>query len=197
MSKASNLKYLKSLVSKISDIPKKYAIEVAYEIYMGALDVSLQDPGFDSGQAAANWRIESYVGSPSYEAMRVMWGYGDVKPVFPVGYKSYYQTDTGRWVWNTAPTESSQAFEGGNPDIIHLKMGEYATIQVLQMPKDFTGITVYNPVESNAPGLGPGDTSNYEQNALSHVKSKLGEITQKALAKAEATMRANHGDVLK
>ncbi len=182
-SHAANLRYLKSLVDRIAPIPREFAIEVSFEIFMQMVDVSLVDPGFDSGQAAANWRMEGYYGSPSYESMRVMWGYGDTVPEFPVGYKSYYQNDLGRWVW------AKEGQEGGNPDLIDLKMGESATIQSIQMPKDITGITVYNPISSGFPGLLPGDVSKYEQNALDDNKSKLGQVISQAVSKAEIRMR--------
>lgn len=185
------MKYLKGLVAQLAPIPREYAIEVAFEIFMQMVDISLTDPGFDSGQAAANWRIEGYYGSPTYENMKVMWGYGDTVPEFPVGYKSYYQNDIGRWV------VSKDGQEGGNPDLIHLKMGEYGTVQAIQMPKEISGITVYNPISSSAPGLLPGNTAKYEQNALDDNRDKIGQVMSQALTKAEIRMKERFKGILK
>lgn len=175
MSYADNKRYLQKLVDQLKPIPRAAAVRVSVNVFMEMLAISTNDDsGFDSGQAAANWRIQGYVGSPAYEPQTMLWGYGDINPIAPVGFKSYYP--------GMKAGEGGRG-EVGDPNKVYEYMFEYATLQAAQMPAEITGIVVYNPITPGFAGFAPGDDTHYEQNALGENQAKLAMVVSKAIAR--------------
>ncbi len=187
---AANKKYLKSLTDKLTPIPREMAIQISMQIFYGMLQVSTTKSGFDSGQAAANWRLEGFSFGADYGAQKMLWGYsdpffGDVSPTNPVGYKSFTPNSRGGMFKPEEGTKGSP----GNPDRIFATMAEYATMQVVQMPKDVSVISVYNPISPGFVGFNPGSDEKYETNALDANRTALPSVIANAVATTDTVMK--------
>lgn len=180
---SANLKYLESITAQLKPIPVAAAARVGYHLFLELVAVSTNEgAGFDSGQAAANWKLEPYAGAPNYSDPQILWGYGNVTPVGAVGYKTYYQDSSGVWVHS--------AGNGGDRDRVYAQMYEYANLQAVQYPDSTTGYVVYNPVSSSFPGFAPGDSSGYEENALSRARAAVDSAVAKAVHMGEQDIRS-------
>lgn len=142
---ADNMRYLQSLVDQIKPIPRAAAVEVATRIFLRAVEAT----PIDSGNAAANWQILPYVGAPQYSQMQLMWGYGDVAPTIPVGYKFS---------------------KGAESEYVFRYQFEIATQAAVLYPTvQFDGITVFNPIEEGSSAFAPGIDTWYEENSVDKV----------------------------
>lgn len=158
---AANRKYLQSIVDQIKPIPRVLAAQTAGRIYSALIE----ETHFDSGQAALNWHMEPYVGTPVYEQQKLLWGYGDVAPIYPAGYK-----------WSG----------GENEELVKTNLIENAYIAAIILENQkFDGITVYNPITPGFAGFTPGKDDNYEYFALSDAEAQMGAIVTKAIKAAE------------
>lgn len=174
---AKNLAYLKSITDKLDQLPLFILRRAALYTFEGVIKANLSK-GFDSGQAAANWRMEGYTGGPTYEAQKMLWGYalrGEalVEPTAPVGFK-----------------KNSKGREGGNPEEVMSYQLTYALTQAGALTKGVTGVTIYNPITSGFSGFSPGSDAGYEENAFAGVSYKLISIAADALSRAELEAEA-------
>lgn len=172
-SAAKNKAYLEGLIAQIMPIPRAYAAEVAVRIFQGMVEHTR----FDSGQAALNWHILPYVGTPSYENERIMWGYGgsrvpEVAPIPPAGMK-----------WS----------KGENAEYIKTSLLEQSIVRLASLETEtFDGIAVYNPITPNFAGFQPMTPNdlNYEVNALGEAKGAEEQIVESSISKAEFAVKA-------
>ena len=156
--KASNRKYLQSLLDGFKNAPREVALEAATRAFL----TMVFDTPADSGQAMANWRIEPYFGTPNLEGFDMMWGYGQEKPTAPVGYK-----------WS----------KGTNEEEVKLFQYEVAIQSRVAFSKfKFDGIVVYNPLSSQIPNFSPSDAQFYEANSIGKVQ--VADIIKDSLAAA-------------
>lgn len=144
---AKNRRYLENLGALLEQVPQVAAIEIATRIFAGVV----LNTAIDSGQAALNWHLQPYTDNPyaDMQIQQMLWGYGDVAPIAPAGYK-----------WSGGINEQavrSQLIEEGIMQRVALR-GQH-----------FTGIVVYNPIDSNFPGFTPGSDMYYPQNAFQAV----------------------------
>lgn len=163
-----NRKYLRGLVAQFISVPAEAAAEIAVRIYAGMVEHT----AFDSGQAAANWHLQPYVGSVSFQEQQIMWGYGAVSPVAPVGYK-----------WSGGVAEDQ------------VKSG--LVMQQMEIASDlrgrvFDGISVYNPIQPGYSGFAPGNDERYFEYALGEAEARVGEVVQKAVAEGLAAIALRH-----
>ena len=172
---ASNAAYLKKITDKLSAAPLFIAKRAALYTFTTLVRANLSE-GFDSGQAAANWKIEGYTGTPSFAPQVMMWGYGDVSPTAPVGYKSYY---------SGYKKGSGKGGEAGNPDTVQSYQIEQAVTELAMLQAGVTGITVYNPISPGFGGFTPGEDEFYEENALRGPKKIMQAAAEVALRMAE------------
>lgn len=191
-SKAANKKYLKSIMDKITPIPREMGIQVAVQVFFDMLYISTTESGFDSGQAAANWRLEGFSFGADYGEQKMLWGYndplfGEVSPTNPVGYKSLRSNNFGGMY---RPQDVTSAGAPGNPDRVYAAMADYATMQAVQMPKDVSVISVYNPIEPGFVGFNPGSDEKYEANALDRNRMQLPSVIASAISNAETVIKS-------
>lgn len=166
-SNTKNIAYLKRLTDKLDQLPLFIARKAALYTFESVVKANL-DKGFDSGQAAANWRLEGYTSSPTHAPQRMMWGYKDVEPTAPVGYKL-----------------NSKGLEGGVPVEVLSYQLTYAATQASFLNSGMAGVTVYNPITPGFVGFSPGSDANYEGNAFAGVEGKFMSIAFESLARAE------------
>lgn len=190
VSLADKKAYLKKRSDILRALPLFVARRAAQLTFTRVVELNVQK-GFDSGQAAANWRLEGFAGTPSYEPQKMMWGYDDVEPIAPVGYKSYYEGyDPNLHLGGKGDI--------GDPDQVLSYQISYASQQITFMGKDVTTISVYNPISEGFAGFSPGNDQHYEENAFSNVDSKLISIADESLAQAEsetsAKLRSGNAD---
>lgn len=160
---SQNREYLKGIADQLKPIPSRLVIETAVRTYQKVL----QYTAFDSGQAMANWRIRPYMGSPTYEEQDMLWGYGDVTPVAPVGYKWRDQWDS-------------------NQQLVMAYLIEESMIASISLKNvSFDGITVYNPISPGFASFNPGSDLQYEYNALGGAKAQFSGLVAEALDEAE------------
>lgn len=154
----ANRRYLQQLTAQLREVPRVAAAEVAIRIFTGVL----QHTAIDSGQAILNWRMQPYKGSPSFDQQQMYWGYGNVTPIAPAGYK-----------WTG----------GSNFEAVVMSQYQYAMVAKASMEgQDFDGVVIYNPIEPGFPGFAPGDDTKYYANALGDVESNLARIIDTAKA---------------
>lgn len=166
MSLAANRAYLKSIINQLKPIPNDLARNIGFRIYVEMIGISTSsDRGFDSGQAAANWKFEALgANSPP----RILWGYDNVAPVGAVGYKSGH-----------GPT--------GDRGAVWEQMFKYALVQRASLGDGTTTkVSVYNPIDSNFPGFEPGDPSKYFSNALSYNSAMKDSAIATGIARGES-----------
>lgn len=186
MSYAENLAYLKKIADRIEAVPLAIAKRTAQLTFI----YLVENTKFDSGQAAANWRIEAYEGTPNYEPQKMMWGYGDVKPTAPVGYKSYYEGYIAG---------SGTGGETGDPERVLSWQMSQASVVIATAPSSVSGFTIYNPIAPGFAGFSPGDDTHYAENALLFSNSQLIGIAKEKMAQAEAevltALKSNSGEL--
>lgn len=168
---ARNLHYLSKITEKLEALPLFIMRRASYYTFVELVTKTVNE-NFDSGQAAANWRIEGYVGTPSFKPQMMMWGYDDIQPVAPVGFKT----------WSFGLLEGG----GGDPVQVLSSQVEYAITQTSQLTNDYTGVSVYNPIKSGFAGFFPGTDKNYEKNALEGTSQIIASAAASGLARAEA-----------
>lgn len=140
---AANRKYLRNIAGRFTSVPKMLAANTAALLY----EYAILSTRFDSGQAAANWRIAAHDGSFTPESPDLMWGWGDMAPISPVGYKG-------------SGGLSREAV------IAYMMEQRIANADYLET-LTFTHLTVYNPIEPGAfQNFQPGDDSKYRDIAL-------------------------------
>lgn len=167
-----NHAYLSALIAKeLKPIPSRYALEVGIRLYTRMINETV----VDSGQAAANWQFIPYVTSPRKGPQKMLWGYDDVEPTSPVGWKSWY---------------SGGAMKGGDVDQIAAHLSEIAEDEMMTSSLNVRGVLVYNPITPGFADFAPGNDANYEQNALETAYISAPAARTAALAEAEASMRA-------
>lgn len=166
-SNAKNIAYLKKLTAKLDELPVFIARKAALYTFEAVVKINV-DIGFDSGQAAANWRLEGYSGSPAHGPQKMMWGYKGVEPTSPVGYKL-----------------NSKGLEGGVPVEVLSYQLTYAVAQASFVNSSMSGVTVYNPITPGFIGFSPGSDAGYEENAFKGIESKFMSIAMESLARAE------------
>lgn len=160
---ASNKKYLQSLVDQIKKVPTYAGAELAVSIFIKAVEAT----HVDSGQAALNWRITAYSGGPDLEQQEMLWGYGNVSPTAPAGYK-----------WSLVPNDSVKASLIQDSIILGIQFKGL----------DFDGISVYNPITPNFANFSPGSDANYEFNALSDAEAGMSSFISNAMSEMEKRM---------
>lgn len=180
MSKASNLAYLKAITDRLEALPLAVAKRAGFHALITLVS---EHTRIDSGQAAANWKFEWYAGSPSYAPQKMMWGYGDVSPTSPVGFKSYYSGYIP--VNNNLPRG-----ETGNPETILSWQMEQAAFTLMSVPKEASGVTVYNPITPGYADFAPGDDTYYEENALGEAKARIQAVGLASIARAWVEIKA-------
>lgn len=154
-----NLGYLETICAQLSRIPTDLAKTVAAEVF----EQAVQATRVDSGQAAANWHYQPYKGTPFTEPEEIMWGYANVDPISPAGFKwAMYDNSEAVYRWQ---------FEN--------LMDAMATT-----PDDIDGILVYNPITTGFAGFAPGDDAFYPQNAFRNIDME--SIVQSAMERAYA-----------
>lgn len=162
---SNNMKYLQSLIDQIKPIPRAAAVEIATRIFIRAVEAT----PMDSGNAAANWEMIPYVGSPQYSPMQLLWGYGDTAPTLPVGYKFS---------------------KGAESQLVLQYQFEIATQAAVLYPTiEFDGISVFNPIEEGGSTFSPGIDTWYEENSISKVPFETIIMESLADGYAAATSR--------
>ena len=140
----SNESYLEGICAQLARIPVDVAKTVSAEVF----EQVVQHTRVDSGQAAANWHFQPYKGSPAMEPEEIMWGYANVDPISPVGYKwAMYDNSEAVYRWQ---------FE-------NLMDG----LSIIQ--EDIDGILIYNPVSAGYAGFQPGTDVFYPDNAFANL----------------------------
>jgi len=153
---ANNRAYIASITAQLRKVPRVAAIEIARRVFIGVVKHTV----VDSGQAAFNWHMQPYVGQPVFLQQQILWGYGSVAPVSPVGYK-----------WSS----------GANAELVLGAMLEAGAMMAAQLEDmHFTGISVYNPITPGFAGFTPDDDSSYFENALGDVEKALAQIVSDA-----------------
>ena len=152
--------YLESLCGQLDAIPMDIASQVASHIFESAVKRTVQD----SGQAAYHWQFIPYEGSPSLGQQEIVWGYGDVEPKSPVGYK---------WSFGVNSAEVLQyQFEA------HVN-----ALSIIKPTMD--GIVVYNPIDSGFPDFHPNTDDYYPDNAFRKIDE--GELVSSAFNQVYST----------
>jgi hypothetical protein len=131
----------------------------------------------DSGQAALNWRIESYNEAPGYRPQATYWGTDQRSPTGGAGYKAIYE---GYGPVGDADQIYGIAFSNGVKSIVAMRT------------RKFDGISVYNPI---TPGVFEGDKK-YEFNALSAPRKNLSGVIDEAFYSAYAKAKVKYPDLL-
>lgn len=162
----SNESYIQGIIDQIARIPTDMAKQVGAEIFMEAVNRTR----VDSGQAAANWQFAPYQGEYVEIDQQMMWGYGDIEPISPVGYK-----------W--AKYDNSEA--------VYRYQFERMTDALASAPDDITGVAVYNPISVGYGAFAPGTDVFYPENAFRNVD--LQAIAQVALDRVYAEYGATFG----
>lgn len=183
MSLAANRAYLKTLTDQLKNIPNDLARNTGFRIYMEMIGISTgtggfsssnaaSGRGFDSGQAAANWKFEALGGNAP---PKILWGYGNVAPIGAVGYKTGHG---GR------PGDQQSVFS---------QMFKYALVQRASFGDGVsTKFSVYNPISSSFPGFAPGDPAKYRQNALGLNSSMKDTVIATGIARGESDTLETH-----
>lgn len=163
-----NQDYLRRLVAPLLNVPADAAVAIATRIF-GA---SVEQTAFDSGQAALNWRIQPYVGQPTYEQQTMLWGYGEVSPTPPAGYK----------------------YSGGaNEEEVKMQIIQGSMVLAVMMRgATFDGISVYNPIQPGYSGFAPGNDANYYFYALGPVEIEFSHLVAKAIKDGYAWVAAKY-----
>lgn len=163
-SHGQNKKYLEKLIQPLLELPNAAAIAIATKIYQGVV----AETAFDSGQAALNWRLQTYYGSARYDEQEMMWGYKGVTPIPPAGYK-----------WSG----------GFNEEAVKMQLMEDSIVMAVALQAQrFDGISVYNPITPGFSGFAPGNDANYVYYALGDVQINLNAIISNAVAEANSEM---------
>ena len=162
----SNESYLADICAQIERIPRDIALQVGAEIF----EAAVQHTRVDSGQAAANWKFVPYQSVLSMEQQQMMWGWGNVDPISPVGYK-----------W--AQYDNSQA-------VYEYQFGELVNA-LAAAPLDITGVAVYNPITVGFSGFAPGNDYFYEENSFRNVN--IEQMVSAALERAYAEFNVTYG----
>jgi hypothetical protein len=171
--RASNMAYLKGITSRMREIPRDVAIDVAFHLFTKLVIRTT----VDSGQAALNWHIESYTSTPSIKGFKTYWGTNRRSPSGGAGYKA--------WFSYLGPT--------GDPNKVYSTAHDNGVNAVVAMRKrKFDGISVYNPIK---PGLFQ-NSSGYEANAINPAITGLSELTDTAFYRAYARAKAKYPDLL-
>lgn len=168
---AKNRKYIEGLKRQFSALPSEIALEASVLIYKEMVVLTR----FDSGQAALNWRISSFVGAPKFEPQRMVWGYRDVAPKGLADYK----------------------FSRGRKEAaVKSELIEFAYAMKVSMQRQkFDGITVYNPITPGFVGFFPGDDKKYEKIALGDAKAKAASVAGKAMSEVKAMLKTKYAFV--
>lgn len=153
----SNESYLTAICKELEKIPRETAILVASEIFENAVSATK----IDSGQAAAQWKIEGYTGSVSMAPQEILWGFGDQEPVYPAGFK-----------WSAID----------NSEQVHRHQFETLVNVIASMPEEIDGIVVYNPITPGFADFRPGKDDRYAGNAFAAVS--VDGIVSQALSSA-------------
>ena len=171
--RASNMAYLKSISNRLREIPREVAKDVAFHVFTKMVEVTV----VDSGQAALNWKIESFNTKPTFTKQKTLWGTNRRSPSGGAGYKSRYSS--------YGPI--------GDPALVFATAYSNGVNSLIAMKgRVFNGISVYNPIT-------PGNLSDdryYEYNALSYPRSSLSEVIDTAFYRAYARAKANYPDLL-
>lgn len=186
MNMASNAKYVEAIAAKLRAAPLFIAKRAALYCFTRIVEAQVNN-NFDSGQAAANWKIDGYDASPSYEPQQMMWGYLDVKPTAPVGYKTYFAG------YDPVTNPSRGGENGDDLKVLSYQM-TVAHEKLASLPANIGGITVYNPISPGFAGFEPADDTYYEENAFRSTGKILERIALESLAKAEAEASVILGD---
>lgn len=161
----SNESYLQSICAQLARIPRDVGLQVAARIF----EEVVNHTRVDSGQAAVEWKFLPYKGAAFLETQQIMWGYADVDPVSPVGYK-----------W--AMYDNSEA--------VYRYQFEQLVDGLSMAPDDIDGIMIYNPITAGFAGFAPGNDYFYGQNAFGNVD--MDSIVASALAKTYAEYNSNN-----
>lgn len=161
----SNEDYLAGLCAQLARIPAGIAKTVAAEVF----EQAVQHTRVDSGQAAANWHYQPYKGQPFMEPEEIMWGYANVDPINPVGYKwAMFDNSEAVYRWQ---------FEN--------LMDAMSIVQ-----DDIDGVMVYNPITSGFGGFQPGQDVFYPDNAFANLN--MDAIVSAALERTYAEYNDAH-----
>ena len=171
---SANAAYLKAIASRLEEIPRAVAIEAAYDIFT----LLVLKTVIDSGQAALNWRIESYDTSPELQEQQTFWGTNERSPSGGAGYKAFF----------------SYLGDTGDPDTIYSIAQANAVNAVISLrSRKFSGISVYNPT---TPGFYEDDDQ-YEGRAMRKVIRTLKTNTvNRTLLKAYNKVKIKYRDLL-
>lgn len=162
----SNLSYLSDICAQLDRVPRDIALQVGAEIF----EQAVQKTRVDSGQAAANWKFMAYDGQPFMEPQEILWGYANVDPVSPVGYK-----------W--AKYDNSQA--------VYEYQFEQLVDRLASAPANITGVVVYNPITAGFAGFAPGNDYFYGVNAFRNLD--MDQIVAAALERAYSEYNSTFG----
>lgn len=161
---AKNSRYLGELIASIQTVHKEIAADVMTRVY----EKAVWNTKIDSAQAAFQWYIEPFVGTPSYEPQKVLWGFKGQAPTAPVGQKG---SKLG-------------------PEYAEILIGMKLTAFDNLVNSKYDGIVVYNPIEPGFAGFQPGDDSKYFDNAFSEVD--LEAFIQEAMEESEAAFAGKY-----
>lgn len=101
----------------------------------------------------------------------IMWGYANVDPIHPVGYK-----------W--AMYDNSEA--------VYRYQFEQVIERIAAMPEKIDGILVYNPITVGFAGFTPGSDAFYPENAFKGLN--MDAIVASALARAYENYSQSFGE---
>lgn len=168
---AKNRKYVAALQKQFLAVPDEVALEASVLIYKEMVVLTR----FDSGQAALNWRIHTFTGSPKFQPQRMLWGYKDRAPKGLADYK--YS-------------------RGRKEAAVKSELIEFAYAMKVSMQRQkFDGITVYNPITPGFVGFFPGDDTKYEETALGSARAKAASVVGKAMSEVKGIMKSRYAFV--
>lgn len=180
MSRTKNVKYAKSIISKMDSAAKKVIADTGMYFFEEVIAYAATFGGFDSGQGLAHWNLKYYTSTYHKAPLKVMWGYkkGGVvhTPTDPVGYKSQNTRKKGKGI-KIGPS--------GNKKKIFNFLAEKAVHAYETRPNGFTSFVVYNNINSRFPYFDPGNPKFYPDNVFGDMdRGTMSDLLKKAKLRA-------------
>lgn len=168
---SKNRGYIRGLKAQFNALPKEAAIEASVLIFRKMVELTR----FDSGQAALNWRIQTFSGSPKFEPQKILWGYSGNAPKGLADYKFS---------------------KGRKAAAVQSELIEFAyAMKVIMQRQKFDGISVYNPITPGFSGFFPGNDEYYEKVALGSARSQAASAVGVSISEMKQILRERHNFV--